>query len=90
VLSKDHHRSHGASDGHLRRELCVLCGLIAGATLIAMDLPYPTNMAAEGRRIFFTFAGIGIAIVVMFLASLLQKRQARTAKHPQAAAARPA
>jgi len=48
---------------------------IAGAVLIALDLPHPGNLAAEGRRIFYTFAGIAIAIVVMFLASLLQKRR---------------
>ena len=57
---------------------------IAGAVLIALDLPHPTNLAAEGRRIFFTFAGIAIAIVVMFLASLLQKRKTPTAA-PQGA-----
>ena len=26
------------------------------------DLPHPGNLAAEGRRIFYTFAGVGIAI----------------------------
>jgi uncharacterized membrane protein YccC len=57
---------------------------IAGAVLIALDLPHPTNLAAEGRRIFFTFAGIAIAIVVMFLASLLQKRKARAAAPQEA------
>jgi hypothetical protein len=55
---------------------------IGGAVLIALDLPHPTNLAAEGRRIFFTFAGIAIAIVVMFLASLLQKRKAPAAAPP--------
>jgi hypothetical protein len=49
---------------------------IAGAVLIALDLPHPGNLAAEGRRIFYTFAGIAIAIVVMWLASLLQKSKA--------------
>jgi hypothetical protein len=49
---------------------------IAGAVLIALDLPHPSNLAAEGRRIFYTFAGIAIAIVVMSLATLLQKRKA--------------
>jgi hypothetical protein len=49
---------------------------IAGAVLIALDLPHPSNLAAEGRRIFYTFAGIAIAIVVMFLATLLKKRKA--------------
>jgi uncharacterized membrane protein len=58
---------------------------ISGAVLIAMDLPHPTNLAAEGRRVFYTFAGIAIAIVVMFLATLLQKRKA-PAGAPQKAA----
>ena len=51
---------------------------IAGSVLIALDLPHLTNLSAEGRRIFFTFAGVGIAVVVMFLATLLQKRKAST------------
>ncbi len=58
---------------------------IAGAVLIALDLPHPTNLDAEGRRIFFTFCGVAIAVIVMFLATLLQKRKAKTAA-PQAAA----
>ena len=57
---------------------------IAGAVLIALDLPHPTNLAAEGRRILFTLAGIAIAIVVMFLASLLQKRKAPAAAPQEA------
>ena len=52
---------------------------IAGTVLIALDLHHPRNFAAEGQRIFYTFAGIAIAIVVMFLASLLQKRRAPAA-----------
>lgn len=51
---------------------------IAGSVLIALDLPHPTNLDAEGRRIFFTFAGVAIAVVVMYLATLLQKRKAST------------
>ncbi len=56
---------------------------IAGSVLIAIDLPNPTNLGAEGRRVLFTFIGVGIAVVVMFLATLLQKRKASTAA-PQA------
>ena len=52
---------------------------IVGAVLIALDLPHPTNLEAEGQRIFFTFAGIGIAIVVNILASLLKKGKAPAA-----------
>ncbi len=52
---------------------------VAGAVLIAMDVPHPSNFTDEGRRILFTFAGVGIAVIVMFLADLLQKRSARAA-----------
>ena len=60
------------------------CAALAGAVLIADDLPHPTNLADEGRRVLFTFAGVGIAVIVMLLAGLLQKRTAKAA--PQAAA----
>ena len=61
---------------------------IVGAVLIAMDLPHPTNLDAEGRRIFFTFVGVGIAVVVMFLASLLQRgKSPSAAPHPDKASA---
>jgi hypothetical protein len=36
--------------------------------------------------VLFTFAGVGIAVVIMFLAGLLKERTAKTA--PQAAAHR--
>ena len=49
----------------------------AGAALIAVDLPHPTNYAAEGRRVLFTFIGVGIGVVVMFIADLLGKRSAK-------------
>ena len=52
---------------------------IAGAVLIGLDLPHPSNLDAEGRRIFFTFVGVGIAIIVNVLARLLQKRKAPAA-----------
>jgi len=57
---------------------------ITAAVLIALDLPHPGNLAAEGRRIFYTFAGIAIAIVVMFLATLLQKRKTPAAAPQEA------
>jgi len=50
---------------------------VAAAVLIAMDVPHPSNLTDEGRRILFTFAGVGIAIIVMFLAGLLQRRTAK-------------
>jgi hypothetical protein len=52
---------------------------VAGAVLIAMDVPHPTDFASEGRRILFTLAGVGIAVIVMFLADRLQKRAAKAA-----------
>jgi len=51
---------------------------VAAAVLIAVDVPNPSNLAAEGRRILFTLAGVGIAVLVMLLANLLQKRQKHT------------
>jgi len=55
------------------------CAALAGAVLIATDLPHPANLASEGRRVLFTFAGVGIAVVVMLLANLLQQRTAKAA-----------
>ena len=49
---------------------------LGAAILIAADVPHPSNLADEGRRILFTFAGIGIAVIVMFLADQLQKHSA--------------
>jgi uncharacterized membrane protein YccC len=60
------------------------CAALATAILIAEDLPNPTNLGHEARRVLFTFAGVGIAVVVMLLAGLLSKRAA--AKAPPKAA----
>jgi Fusaric acid resistance protein-like len=74
----------GALAGAIRTVSYTLyCAAVAGFVLIAMDLPHPTNLAAEGRRVLFTFVGVAIAVVVMLLANLLQKRTAKPA--PQAA-----
>ena len=59
---------------------------MAAAILIAMDVPNPSNLADEGWRILFTFAGVGIAVIVMFVADRLQKHTAKAA--PQASANR--
>ncbi len=52
---------------------------IACAALIAADLPQPTDYAAEGRRVLFTMIGVGIGVLVMFVADRLQKHSAKTA-----------
>ena len=52
------------------------CAAIAAAALIAMDLPHPSNLGDEWRRVPYTLIGVGIAVVIMLLANLLQKRLA--------------
>ena len=60
---------------------------VAGAVLIAADVPHPSNFTDEGRRILFTLAGVGISIIVLLLAGLLEKHAAKTA--PKAASPAP-
>jgi hypothetical protein len=55
---------------------------VAGGILIAADVPHPSSLADEGRRILFTLAGVGISILVLLFAGLLQKHAAKAA--PQA------
>ena len=50
------------------------CAAIAALVLIAMDLPHPSDFADEGRRVLFTLVGVGIGVLVMLLANVLQKR----------------
>jgi uncharacterized membrane protein YgaE (UPF0421/DUF939 family) len=56
------------------------CAAVAGAVLIALDLPHPSNLTVEGQRILFTFIGVAIAVAVMLLAGLLAKRKAAAAQ----------
>jgi hypothetical protein len=53
------------------------CAAIAALVLIAMDLPHPADFADEGRRVLFTLVGVGIGVLVMLLASVLQKRSSK-------------
>jgi hypothetical protein len=55
------------------------CAALAAAVLIAEDLPNPTDLGHEARRVLFTFFGVGIAVGVMLLAGLLTKRAAKPA-----------
>lgn len=50
------------------------CAAIAAGVLVMLDLPNPSNHSAEGYRVLWTLCGVGIAVVVMLLAGLLQKR----------------
>jgi hypothetical protein len=58
------------------------CAAVAGAVLIGLDLPHPSSLADEGRRILFTFIGVGIAVLVMFLANQLARRTPAAQKAP--------
>ena len=63
------------------------CGAIAAGVLILLDLPQPSNYAAEGDRVLWTLCGVAIGVLVMFLAGLLARR---TAKAPPQPATQPA
>jgi hypothetical protein len=51
------------------------CAAVAAAVLIALDLPHPSNLTDEEHRILFTFIGVGIGVLITFLADLLGKRR---------------
>ena len=55
---------------------------IAASVLIAIDLPHPSNLGAEGQRVLYTFLGVGIAVIVMLLVDQLQKRSTKPAPQP--------
>jgi Fusaric acid resistance protein-like len=59
----------------------IYCAAVATTVLIAVDLPNPSSLATEGRRVLFTFLGLGIGILVLFLASLVQKHSVRAVPH---------
>jgi len=60
---------------------------IAAGVLILVDLPQPSDYAAEGYRVLWTLCGVAIGVLVMLLAGLLAKR---TAKAPPQPAPQPA
>jgi hypothetical protein len=57
---------------------------IAAGVLIAIDLPHPSNLSAEGFRVLYTFLGVGIGVLVMLLANLLAQRSAQAHTQPGA------
>jgi len=60
------------------------CGAIAAGVLIFVDLPQPSNYDAEGYRVLWTLCGVGIGVLVMLLAGLLARRNAKTPQPRQA------
>jgi Fusaric acid resistance protein-like len=58
------------------------CGAIAAGVLILVDLPQPSNYAAEGYRVLWTVCGAGIGVLVMLLAGLLARRTAKAPPQP--------
>ena len=63
------------------------CGAIAAGVLILIDLPQPSNYAAEGYRLLWTLCGMGIGVLVMLLAGLLAKLTAKAPPQPAAQSA---
>ncbi|WP_371671706.1 FUSC family protein [Streptomyces sp. NBC_00289] len=55
---------------------------IAMGTLILVDLPQPSDYAAEGYRVLWTVCGVGIALLVMLLAGLLAKHTTKAPPQP--------
>ena len=60
---------------------------LAAGTLLAVDLPHPSNYSAEGDRVLYTLIGVAIAVLVMLVGNLLaeahrQKSAAQAAAHP--------
>ncbi len=53
------------------------CAAIAAGILILVDIPNHTNFTAEADRVLFTFIGIAIGVLVMYIANLLGKRAAK-------------
>ncbi|MGX4735327.1 FUSC family protein [Kitasatospora griseola] len=49
---------------------------IAAGVLVLVDLPQPSDYAAEGYRVLWTLCGVGTGLIVIMLASLLAKRTA--------------
>ena len=50
--------------------------------LVLVDLPQPSDYAAEGCRLLWTLRGAGISLLVMLLAGLLNQRTAQAPPQP--------
>ncbi|WP_035805704.1 FUSC family protein [Kitasatospora mediocidica] len=58
------------------------CAAIAAGVLILVDLPQPSDYAAEGYRMLWTLCGVGIGLLVMLLAGLLARPTAQAPPGP--------
>jgi hypothetical protein len=58
--------------------------------LTLVDLPQPSNYAAEGYRLLWTLCGAGIAVLVMLLAGLLAKVTTKATPQPASTHSGPA
>jgi hypothetical protein len=45
--------------------------------LTLIDIPQPSDYAAEGYRVLWTLCGVAIGVLVMLIAGLLAKRTAK-------------
>jgi hypothetical protein len=54
------------------------CACIAMIVLTALGLPHPGDLADNWQRVAWTFVGVGIALVVMFLADVVHPRAGTT------------
>lgn len=59
--------------------------LTAAGALVALNLPNPANLSAEGERVVYTLVGVGIGVLVMLLGGLLAKRTSNEPAQPAAA-----
>jgi len=57
----------------------IYCICMAAVVLIIDDVSNPANHSAEGRRVLFTFLGLGIGLVVLVLAGLIKKHSTKAA-----------
>jgi hypothetical protein len=57
------------------------CAAVAAAVLIVIDIPHPTDLANEAMRVLFAFIGVGIAVGVTYVGTVMARR-AKPAAQP--------
>ncbi len=58
----------------------VYTAAVAAGVLILVDLPQPSNYAAEGYRVLWTLCGVSTGLVVLLLAGLFAKPTAKASR----------